>query len=126
MQDRALQAISHVCDTDDRRACRSAEGGGRCFIKYYGIKNNTYICMPVILRLLGFTFFFFSRDHEPIHVHIEGTDGDAVYDLRQDRFVQRMVNNIKAGDLRKIERVLDENKEMFIRSWNSYFNNTMR
>ncbi len=82
--------------------------------------------MPVILRLLGFTFFFFSRDHEPIHVHIEGTDGDAVYDLRQDRFVQRMVNNIKAGDLRKIERVLDENKEMFIRSWNSYFNNTMR
>lgn len=27
--------------------------------EYYGIKNNTYICMPVILRLFGFTFYFF-------------------------------------------------------------------
>lgn len=57
---------------------------------------------------------FFSREHEPIHVHIEGADGYAVYDLRKDRFVQRTVSNIKAGDLKKIEMVLDENKEMII------------
>ncbi len=94
--------------------------------KYCGIKNNTYICMPVILRLFGFTFYFFSREHEPIHVHIEGADGYAVYDLRKDRFVQRTVSNIKAGDLKKIEMVLDENKEMIIRTWNSYFDNIRR
>ena len=45
--------------------------------------------MPVILRLFGFSFYFFSREHEPIHVHIEGADGYAVYDLTKDRFVQR-------------------------------------
>ena len=82
--------------------------------------------MPVILRLFGFSFYFFSREHEPIHVHIEGTDGYAVYDLRKDRFVQRTVSNIKAGDLKKIEMVLDENKEMIIRTWNSYFDNIRR
>lgn len=82
--------------------------------------------MPVILRLFGFTFYFFSREHEPIHVHIEGADGYAIYDLRKDRFVQRTVSNIKAGDLKKIEMVLDENKEMIIRTWNSYFDNIRR
>lgn len=82
--------------------------------------------MPVILRLFGFTFYFFSREYEPIHVHIEGADGYAVYDLRNGRFVQRSVSNIKAGDLKKIEMVLDENIEMIIMAWNSYFNNTRR
>ena len=46
--------------------------------------------------------------------------------LRKDRFVQRTVSNIKAGDLKKIEMVLDENKEMIIRTWNSYFDNIRR
>ena len=82
--------------------------------------------MPVILRLFGFSFYFFSREHEPIHVHIEGADGYAIYDVRKDRFVQRTVSNIKAGDLKKSEMVLDENKEMIIRTWNSYFDNIRR
>ncbi len=82
--------------------------------------------MPEILRMFGFTFYFFSREHEPIHVHIEGADGYAVYDLRNNKFVKRTVINVKTGDLKKIEMVLDENKEMIIRAWNSYFNNTIR
>ena len=27
--------------------------------------------MPEILRIFGLRFFFFSREHEPIHVHVE-------------------------------------------------------
>lgn len=82
--------------------------------------------MPVILRLFGFTFYFFSREQEPIHVHIEGADGYAVYDLINNSFVKRTVNNVKTGDLRKIEMVLEENKETIIRAWNNYFYNTVR
>ena len=45
-----------------------------------GIKNNSYICsgiiklkfMPEIFRFYGYSFFFYSREHEPIHVHVEG------------------------------------------------------
>ena len=59
-------------------------------------------------------------------MHIEGADGYAVYDLRNNRFVQRTVSNIKAGDLKKIEMVLNENKEMIIRAWNNYFDNIRR
>lgn len=75
------------------------------------------------IRLFGYTFFFFSREHEPIHVHIEGADGYAVYDLKAGHFVQRFARNIKAGDIKKIEMVLDENKDVVIKVWNSYFNN---
>lgn len=78
--------------------------------------------MPVILRLFGYTFFFFSREHEPVHVHVEGADGYAVYDLKAGRFVQRFARNIKAGDIKKIEMVLEENKDVMINAWNSYFN----
>ena len=79
--------------------------------------------MLEILRLFGYTFFFFSREHEPVHVHIEGADGYAVYDLKAGHFVQRFSKNIKLGDLRKIEMVLEENKDAMVRAWNNYFNN---
>ncbi|MCQ2171825.1 MAG: DUF4160 domain-containing protein [Bacteroidales bacterium] len=31
--------------------------------------------MPEIFRFYGFSFFFYSREHEPIHVHVEGNGG---------------------------------------------------
>lgn len=27
--------------------------------------------MPEILRIFGLRFFFYSREHEPIHVHVK-------------------------------------------------------
>ena len=35
--------------------------------------------MPEIFRFYGFSFFFYSREHEPIHVHVEGAEGFAKY-----------------------------------------------
>ena len=77
--------------------------------------------MPEIFNLFGFTYFFFSREQLPIHVYIEGAEGYAVYDLDGDRFVQRYSKGIKAGDLRRIEAVLDENKDAIVKYWKRYF-----
>lgn len=33
--------------------------------------------MPEIFRFFGFSFFFYSKEHDPIHVHVEGKDGFA-------------------------------------------------
>lgn len=33
--------------------------------------------MPEIFRFFGFSFFFYSKEYEPIHVHVEGEDGFA-------------------------------------------------
>ncbi|MBQ8060817.1 MAG: DUF4160 domain-containing protein [Bacteroidales bacterium] len=79
--------------------------------------------MPELFRLFGFTYYFFSREHLPIHVHIEGKDGYAIYDLEGNRFLQRYAKGIKAGDLHRIEAVLEENKESIVNTWKSYFNN---
>ena len=35
-----------------------------------GLKIRVY--MPEIFRFYGFSFFFYSREHKPIHVHVEG------------------------------------------------------
>lgn len=39
--------------------------------------------MPEIFNLFGYSFFFWSREHEPIHVHVEGSDGYATFDWNE-------------------------------------------
>ena len=77
--------------------------------------------MPEIFRIFGFSFFFYSREHEPIHVHVEGNDGYAVFDLVGDGFALREEHGIKANDLKKIQGVIDENKDIIINRWKEHF-----
>ena len=37
--------------------------------------------MPEILRIFGLRFYFYSREHEPIHVHVKSADGKAKFDI---------------------------------------------
>ena len=78
--------------------------------------------MPEIFRFFGYSFFFYSREHEPIHVHVEGKDGYAIFDLVDNAFLLREKANIKAADFRKIKFVIDENTDIIIKRWNEHFN----
>lgn len=79
--------------------------------------------MPELFRFFGFTFFFYSREHEPVHIHVEGKDGYAVFDYDKtiDSFVIREKINIKAADLKKIKSVIEENKDIIIKRWKEHF-----
>lgn len=77
--------------------------------------------MPEVFRFWGFSFFFYSREHEPIHIHIEGKDGYAVYNLDSDVFTLRDIHGIKIQDRKKIETVLSENKEIIVKRWKEHF-----
>ena len=57
--------------------------------------------MPEVFRFYGFSFFFYSKEHEPLHIHVEGKDGCAKFDLVDDDFVMVEKMNIKANDLEK-------------------------
>ena len=35
--------------------------------------------MPEVFRFFGFPFFFYSKEHEPVHVHVEGNGGMAKF-----------------------------------------------
>ena len=67
-------------------------------------------------------FFFYSREHDSIHIHIEGKDGYAVYNLDSDVFALREIHGIKAQVRKKIEGVLSENREVIVKGGRSTLN----
>lgn len=94
-----------------------------------GIGIYTYICsaiktnkaMPELFRAFGFTFLFFSHDHEPMHVHVIGNGGDAKYVWNGREFAFYEQHGIKAGDLKRIKGLIDENTDIIKRSWIIFF-----
>ncbi len=78
--------------------------------------------MPEIFRFYGFSFFFYSKEHEPIHIHVEGNNGMAKFDWDGEQFVLVEKHNIKAGDMKKIKFAIDENADIIISRWNEHFN----
>lgn len=79
--------------------------------------------MPERFRFYGFLFYFYSREHEPIHVHVEGSGGLVILDFDEeaDGFVVRENKNIKANDLKRIKEVVADNKDIIIKRWNEHF-----
>lgn len=78
--------------------------------------------MPEVFRFYGFSFFFYSKEHEPPHIHVEGNGGMAKFEWNSAEFVLIEKQNIKSGDFRKIKAVIDENADIIINRWNEYFN----
>ena len=79
--------------------------------------------MPELFRFFGFTFFFYSREHEPVHVHVEGGEGKAIFDYDEstDTFIVRERVNIKTNDMKRIKRVIEENQDIILKRWKEHF-----
>ena len=79
--------------------------------------------MPTVFRKDGFRFFFFSNEgNEPAHVHVESGDGYAKFWLLP--FV-KLAESARYNDkiLNKLGKLIEEDKEILIRSWNEFFKN---
>ena len=76
--------------------------------------------MPTLLVLFGLRFYFYVRDHKPIHVHVESGDGEAKFEI-ENQITLVYNHGLKAKDLRLAESILEENKENFINEWNKIF-----
>ena len=76
--------------------------------------------MPTLLILFGLRFYFYSREHKPIHVHVESADGVAKFILESE---VKLIENqgLKTKDIRLAESILEENRENFINEWEQYF-----
>lgn len=76
--------------------------------------------MPTLLILFGLRFYFYTRDHEPIHVHVESSDGEAKFEIENE--VKLIYNKgLKLKDIRLAESILEENRENFINEWKKVF-----
>lgn len=95
--------IPYICDADSK------------------IQNNSKN-MPTLFILLGLRFFFYSNDHEPIHVHVSRDNAEAKYRIGEGEIILVENRGLKAQDLKIAQQAIRENREIIIDRWNEYFN----
>ena len=77
--------------------------------------------MPELFRMYGFLFMFFRHEHEPMHVHGIGNEGEAKFSWNGDRFVLEESRNFKHNDLRRIKDVISNNSDIIVKRWEELF-----
>ena len=76
--------------------------------------------MPSVFTKDGYLFYFFSNDHEPIHVHVKNGSGKAKFEVSDG--VQLLESKgMKVQELRKAQDLAEENIETIRRKWHEYF-----
>lgn len=79
--------------------------------------------MPELFREYGFRFFFYSNEHEPIHIHISKGRSKAkfVYIAEQERFILHSSNGFKVSELATMQEVIDKKTNVICENWKSLF-----
>lgn len=75
--------------------------------------------MPTLFIIFGFRFFFWSNEHEPIHVHVSRGDSEVKYNVENLELIENF--GFKKNELKIIESILEENKEIIAERWKEYF-----
>ncbi len=75
--------------------------------------------MPTIFEQDGYKFFFYSNEHEPIHVHVRRGDGEAVFEM-EEQIELRESQRMKMNELRKALKLASENRELIVEKWHEY------
>ena len=76
--------------------------------------------MPAVLKLLGMRFYYWAREHEPIHVHVRKGDAEARFNIESkieltDNF------GLKPHELALAEEIIRDNREYMIEHWRLFF-----
>ena len=76
--------------------------------------------MPTILRIGSYRFFFYSNENgEPAHIHIQRERMLAKFWLKPVMLASSV--RFSSKELRKLERLVIENRDIFLEAWNEYF-----
>ena len=76
--------------------------------------------MPTILRTGPYRLFFYSGDRdEPVHVHVERDDNVAKFWVDPARL--QASGGFTPSELRRIQRIVQQNENLLIEAWHEYF-----
>lgn len=75
--------------------------------------------MPIVLRVGGFVFYFYSKDHEPAHVHCANSDGVAMIRIATGETV-RKEGKMREIDARRAEALVAEHREVLQAAWDAF------
>jgi hypothetical protein len=77
--------------------------------------------MPTILRIGSFRFHFYSDEgNEPPHIHVRGPDGECKFWLVPVALTRN--RGVTPHDLREIERLVFENRQLLIEKYHECHN----
>lgn len=76
--------------------------------------------MPQVFQEHGYTFFFYSNDHRPIHVHVRYGGGEAVYNVEDDVEL-RDSHGLKANELARAESLARSHRALILEKWYEHF-----
>ena len=77
--------------------------------------------MPTILRIGPYRFFFYAGDrNEPPHVHIERDDKLAKFWLEPVKLQDG--GGFSTTEINRLSKLMENNSDLLLRSWNEYFN----
>lgn len=76
--------------------------------------------MPTLFEIFGLRFFFFSNEHEPIHVHAE--NGDGKIKIQVSPKIELVENKgMKPKDVKKALNIVKLYKSEIEDTWMMYF-----
>lgn len=76
--------------------------------------------MPTVLRSGPYRLFFYSGDRgEPPHIHVERDRFQAKFWLTPVRLQHN--DGFRGPELRKVERLVTDNKDTLLRGWYEFF-----
>lgn len=76
--------------------------------------------MPTVFIVFGFTFKFYSNDHEPLHVHVLKDGNKAKFLLSPVTLIENQ--GFKPAEIKLAESIIEENQEVIAEHWNRFFN----
>ena len=76
--------------------------------------------MPTIFEKDGYKFFFYSNEHEPIHVHVRHGGGEAVFEIIGNNVDLRESQRMKINELSKALDLAKGNIEIILEKWHEY------
>jgi len=76
--------------------------------------------MPKVFEIDGFRFFFYSNDHDPIHVHVRHGGGEAVFEV-EEGIELRESQNMKFAELTKARQLAVEHRALIVEKWHEHF-----
>lgn len=85
--------------------------------------------MPMIFEYFGFVFFFYSNEHEPIHVHVVHGDNQSVYELiMEDGKMKSLVRrnakgfiSLSSAEAKVAEEFIRAYSVEIVRKWVDFF-----
>jgi hypothetical protein len=78
------------------------------------------VSKPIIFEKDGYKFFFYSNEHEPIHVHVRRGGGEAVFEIIGNNVELRESQRMKINELSKALKLAKGNIEIILEKWHEY------